>query len=128
MQWRHTCWSCVQLLSNDLTYCNFCLKQTLERTSNVVVCHTRLKLLSHFYAFSVGLFSLCIFITNLVLNFRDLHQMSVVLSKAGLASDAAFTVKEHISSMPGLKSLPEVQRVLFCQCCIVVNSRSIIQY
>ena len=34
--------------------------------------------------------------------------MSLVLSEAGLASDAAFTVKEHFSTTPGLNSLPEV--------------------
>ena len=43
-----------------------------------------------------------------VLNFSDLYNMSCVLSEAGLASDAAFTVKEHFSTAPGLKSLSEV--------------------
>ncbi len=35
--------------------------------------------------------------------------MSGVLNEAGLASDAAFTVKEHFSNVPGLKSLNEVR-------------------
>ena len=35
--------------------------------------------------------------------------MSCVLSEAGLASDAAFTIKEHFSTVPGLKSLSEVR-------------------
>lgn len=47
----------------------------------------------------------------LVLNFSNLYHMSCVLSEAGLASDAAFTIKEHFSSVPGLKSLNEV-----CNC------------
>ena len=34
--------------------------------------------------------------------------MSKVLSEAGLASDAAFNVKEHLSTTPGHKSLAEV--------------------
>ena len=34
--------------------------------------------------------------------------MSLVLSEAGLANYAAFTVKEHFSTTPGLDSLPEV--------------------
>ena len=34
--------------------------------------------------------------------------MSCVLSEAGLASDVAFTIKEHFSIVPGLKSLNEV--------------------
>ena len=37
--------------------------------------------------------------------------MSLVLSEAGLASDAAFTVKEHFSTTPGLSSLPEVHNM-----------------
>ena len=43
-----------------------------------------------------------------VLDFDNLHQMSLVLNEAGLASDAAFTVKEQFSTTPGLSSLPEV--------------------
>ena len=43
-----------------------------------------------------------------VLDFHNLHQMSLVLSEAELASDAAFTVKEHFSTTPGLNTLPEV--------------------
>ena len=43
-----------------------------------------------------------------VLDFHNLHQMSLVLSEAGLASDAAFTVKERFSTTPGLNTLPEV--------------------
>ena len=35
--------------------------------------------------------------------------MSLVLSEAGLASDAVFIVKEHFSTTPGLSSLPEVR-------------------
>ena len=46
--------------------------------------------------------------TRVVLDFKNLHQMSLVLSEAGLASDAAFTVKEQFSTTPGLNSLPEV--------------------
>ena len=48
------------------------------------------------------------FIMTAVLDFHNLHQMSLVLSEAGLASDAAFTVKEHFSTTPGLNTLPEV--------------------
>ena len=47
-------------------------------------------------------------VVAVVLDFHNLHQMSLVLSEAGLASDAAFTVKEHFSTTPGLGSLPEV--------------------
>ena len=50
-----------------------------------------------------------------MLDFHNLHQMSLVLSEAGLASDAAFTVKEHFSTTPGLSSLPEVHIL-----CIVI--------
>ena len=42
------------------------------------------------------------------MDFHNLHQVSLVLSEAGLASDAAFTVKEHFSTTPGLNTLPEV--------------------
>ena len=35
--------------------------------------------------------------------------MSLVLSEAGVASDAAFTIKEHFSTILGLSSLPEVR-------------------
>ena len=34
--------------------------------------------------------------------------MSCILDEAGLASDAAFTIKEHFLTVPGLKSLSEV--------------------
>ena len=58
----------------------------------------------------IALLILCllIFVVATVLDFHNLHQMSLVLSEAGLASDAAFTVKEHFSTTPGLGSLPEV--------------------
>ncbi len=46
--------------------------------------------------------------TLVVLDFSELYQMSCILSEAGLASDAAFTIKEHFSTVPGLKSLSEV--------------------
>lgn len=46
-----------------------------------------------------------------VLDFSDLYHMSCVLSEAGLASDAAFTIKEHFSTVPGLKSLNEVNPI-----------------
>ena len=37
--------------------------------------------------------------------------MSCVLNEAGLASDAAFTIKEHFSTVPGLKFLGEVSHM-----------------
>ena len=40
--------------------------------------------------------------------------MSLVLNEAGLASDAAFTVKEHFSTMPALMFLPEVRKFICC--------------
>ena len=46
--------------------------------------------------------------------------MSLVLNEAGLASDAAFTVKEHFSTTPGLNSLPEV--------CMYTNYTMIVFY
>lgn len=49
-----------------------------------------------------------VLLSSSVLNFSDLYNMSCVLSEAGLASDAAFTIKEHFSTAPGLKSLSEV--------------------
>ena len=50
-----------------------------------------------------------LFDVSTVLDFHNLHQMSLVLSEAGLVSDAAFTVKEHFLTTPGLSSLPEVR-------------------
>ena len=50
-----------------------------------------------------------------VLNFKDLHQMSKVLSEAGLPSDAAFTIREHFTPTPGAKSLKEVRDTV-CEC------------
>lgn len=41
--------------------------------------------------------------------------MSCVLNEAGLASDAAFTIKEHFSAVPGLKSLSEVSVVMHAE-------------
>lgn len=52
---------------------------------------------------------LFLLINILVLNFNDLHQMTRALNKAGLDSGVAFTVKEHFSSVLGLKSLSEVR-------------------
>lgn len=43
--------------------------------------------------------------------------MSCVLSEAGLSSDAAFTIKEHFSTVPGLKSLNEVHTTYIAKCC-----------
>ena len=49
-----------------------------------------------------------LFVVAAVSDFHNLHQMSLVLSEAGLACDAAFNVKEHFSTTPGLNTLPEV--------------------
>lgn len=54
----------------------------------------------------------------IVLNFANLHQMTMVLNEAGLASDAAFTVKEQFSITPGLSSLPEVSSGFYI--CIII--------
>ena len=63
------------------------------------------------------------FIMTAVLDFHNLHQMSLVLSEAGLASDAAFTVKEHFSTTPGLNTLPEVCMHTIHDMNVFINAR-----
>ena len=60
---------------------------------------------------AIWLLHLCIciyFCCRCSVGFWNLHQVSLVLSEAGLASDAAFTVKEHFPTTLELNSLLEV--------------------
>jgi spatacsin len=45
------------------------------------------------------------------LDFKNLYQMTEVLSQAGLPTDAAFTIREHFNFTPGAKSIAEVYSV-----------------
>lgn len=49
------------------------------------------------------------------LDFKNLYEMSEVLSQAGLPTDAIFTIREHFNTAPGAKSLAEVYKYL-CTC------------
>ncbi len=68
--------------------------------------------LTHFPPFVPHLLSLFPFLPQ-VLDFNHLHQLSDLLSEAGLASDNAFTIRESFSTSPGHKSLAEVQNLQY---------------
>lgn len=48
------------------------------------------------------------------LDFKNLHQMTELLSEAGFPTDVAFTIREHFNFTPGAKSLAEVYILYIC--------------